>query len=496
METFLIHGEGDWHGEPFRLRTDQKAFLYRWYEYGPGGWHYKQGMRGRPRGDGKTELLAAIACLEFAGPEEFRRTTPIIHVAAAALKQAGELFSQVQIMLGGQGDTEERSPLRGLFTVMDTRIEYRDGRPGYIERIAAADSTAQGGKTTLFLADEIHEWTGRSAKVYAVVSSALEKRANARELIITTAGAAKGHMPPEAGDTIAWKLYAKGLEQRHDPLKHPRFLFDWREMDPDRDLDDPAERLAAVMEASGDAADVLWPAADRVSKWDDPEYLHSDWRRYFGNQWPDAPDDFWLSDRPTAWDDGEAEDGTIPDGAAVMVGVDMALHHDSVAVTLVHPRSDVERVWATTVFPATKGKIDHVAVLAHIRGLADRYRPLGLAYDPRFFELPAGMLEEEGWRVIEVPQSPERMGPACAHVYRQVMAGEIAHDGDPVLRAHVHAGVWREGERGRQLSKRASAQKGRGQCDALIAGVIATSELDLGGEADDEPVVLEGSLMA
>lgn len=493
METFLIHGEGDVHGQPYRLRDDQKLFLYRWYEHdGDGNWIYKQGMRGRPRGDAKTELLAAIACLEFAGPDVFRRTTPIIHVAAAALKQAGELFSQVQIMLGGQGDTEENSPLRGLFDVMDTRIEYRDGRAGYIERIAAADSTAQGGKTTLFLADEIHEWKGRSAKVYAVVSSALEKRANARELIITTAGESKGHMPAEPGDTIAWKLYAKGLEQRADPSKHPRFLFDWREMKPGRDLDDPAERLAAVLESSGDAADLLWPAQDRVDKWDDPEYLHSDWRRYFGNTWPDVPDDAWLADRPDAWADLERPKlGKIPPGAAVMVGVDMALRHDSVGVTVVHPLDDVRRVWATRVFTAQRGKIDHLAVVEHIRSLAETYTPLGLAYDPRFFELPARVLEEEGWNVVEVPQSPERMAPAAAHVYRQVMAGEIVHDGDPVLAAHVNAAVWREGDRGRVLSKKSSS----GHIDALIAGVLATSELDNPAGAD-ETEVLEGSLMS
>lgn len=497
METFLIHGEGDWHGQPFRLRPDQKRFIWRWYEHdGSGRWLHRQGLRGRPRGDGKTELLAAIACLEFAGPEQFRRTTPIVHVAAASLRNAGELFSQVQIMLGGQGDTEESSPLRGLFDVMDTRVEYKDGRAGYIERIAAEASTQQGGKTTLFLADEIHEWKGRSARVYSVISSALEKRAGARELVITTAGEAKGHLPVEPGDSLAWKLYAKGLDQRQDPRRYPRFLFDWLEAGEGYDLDDSAARRAAVIEASGDAAELLWEVQDRVDRWDDPEYLHSDWRRYFLNQWPDVADDTWLSDRPTAWADCERPKlGRIPDGGEVMVGVDMALHHDSVGVTLVHPIDDVRRAWATRVFTADRGKIDHAAVLDHIRSLPEKYRPLGVAYDPRFFELPAAMLEEEGWNVIEVPQSPERMGPAAAHVYRQIMAGEIAHDGDPILAAHVNAGVWKEGDRGRVLSKKETTRLGLGHNDALIAGVIATSELDM-TTPTEERRVLEGSLMS
>jgi hypothetical protein len=30
IENKLIFAEGDWYGQPFRRRTDQKRFLYRW----------------------------------------------------------------------------------------------------------------------------------------------------------------------------------------------------------------------------------------------------------------------------------------------------------------------------------------------------------------------------------------------------------------------------------------------------------------------------------
>lgn len=487
MEKYLIHGEGDWFGEPFRLRPDQKRFLYRWYEYDPatGNWLYRQGLRGRPRGDGKTEFLAAIAVLEFAGPRVFRRSTPIIHIAAASLKNAGELFTQVQIMCGGQDDAfADEAPLCGLFDVFDTKIQYRDGSPGYIERVAAEATTAQGGKTTLFLADEIHEWTGRRERVHSVISTALEKRFGARELNITTAGPGRGHLPVQSTDNLAWKLYAKGLDKQADPTKHPGYLFDWSDAPDTYDLADPDQRRAAILEASGDAADNLWSVDGRVEKWNDPELMHHDWRRYFVNQWVEVSDASWLADRPGVWASlRRPKLGKIPDGAPVMVGVDMALRHDSVGVTLVHPIDDTRRAWSTTVFTADRGKIDHQAVMEHIRSLPGRYTPLGLVYDPRFFELPAMILEDEDWRVIEMPQSPERMAPAAAHVYRQIMAGEIAHDGDPTLAAHVNAGVWREGDRGRILSKKASLQLGH--VDALIAGVMATWELDQ-PDIDDE----------
>lgn len=481
IESALIHGEGDLYGRPFRLLDEQKLFLWRWYEHDPtsGDWRYRQALRGEPRGGGKSEFVAAIAALEFAGPEVFRRTTPIIHVAAASRENANELFAQVAIMLGGPGDSVREAPLCGQFAVFDTEIRYRDGRPGYIQRIAAEASTAQGGKTTLFLADEVHEWTGRRERVHSVISTALDKRRNTREINLTTAGPVRGSLPPGPADGIAWRLYAKGLEARARPESHPRFLFDWREAEREYDLDDLDERRAAVLEAAGSAADRLWDLDSRVDRWNDPELRHRDFRRYFLNQWVPAGAGAWLEDDPNAWNDLADPDLSIPDGADVWIGVDMALRHDTAAVTIVYPMPDGRRLWRARVFEAVGGRIDHRGVLAYLGELARAFSVAVLAYDPRFFELPAQILGEEGWPVVEVPQSPERMGRAAELVLRQIMAAEIAHDGDPVLAAHVEAAVWRESERGRTVSKGRSL----GPIDALVAGLLASYVLDL--EADD-----------
>lgn len=494
IETALIHGEGDLYGRPFRLLDWHREFLWSWYEFEPAEddprgweWSHKQAFIGEPRGAVKTEFLAAIACLEFAGPSLFVRTTPIIHVAAASRDNAGELFGQIQIMLGGQGDSVTEAPLRGRFNVYDTKIEYRDGRPGYIERIAAEASTSQGGKTTLFLADELHEWTGRRERVHSVISSALEKRRGAREIGITTAGPRRGEIPPAPHDGIAWRLYAKGIEQRANPNLYPRFLFRWREPTRDRNLDDREERRVSLLEASGSAAGKVWDVESRLDKWTDPEFRHVDYLRYFLNQWPTAGLGSWLEDLPNAWRDLERPRlGKIPAGAEVWVGVDSALRHDTASVTLVHPIDELRRVWSSRVFVAENGRIDQIGLRAHLREISERYAVRALAYDPRFFELPAQILEEEGWPVVEVPQSPERMGRAAEFVYRQIVNGEICHDGDPVLTAHVEAAIWRQSDRGRMLSK----SKSSGPVDALIAGVLATYVLDLAAD-DDEKAPLD-----
>src|SRR5689334_18931440 len=61
IEQYCICGEGDWYGQPLKLRLDQQRFLYRWYEFCPecDEWRYDEGMRGAATGDGKTQFIAA-----------------------------------------------------------------------------------------------------------------------------------------------------------------------------------------------------------------------------------------------------------------------------------------------------------------------------------------------------------------------------------------------------------------------------------------------------
>ena len=59
------------------------------------------------------------------------------------------------------------------------------------------------------------------------------------------------------------------------------------------------------------------------------------------------------------------------------------------------------------------GKIDHLEVLDHIRGLARRYTVAEVVYDPRFREVPARLLEDEGHDLVELPQSANVRDRGC-----------------------------------------------------------------------------------
>lgn len=125
IEEHCVHGEGDFFGEPFRLRRWQRKFLYRLYELNRDGTRrYRRALWGLPKGSGKTEMAAAIAMYELCGEEH---VSPLIPVAAASFEQADLVFGVAKVM------GKESPTLRHLVEVFDTEILLRD-RPGRMYR--------------------------------------------------------------------------------------------------------------------------------------------------------------------------------------------------------------------------------------------------------------------------------------------------------------------------------------------------------------------------
>jgi len=488
MESLLICAEGDWFGKPLRLRKDQKRFVWRWYEFCPGCgyWRYDQALRGAATGDGKTTFVAGLECLELFGPPQIAPVSPNIINAAASFEQADLLFSIAGVMLGGRDQAVKEAPLCGFAEVYDTEIRRADGQPGMMKRVAAVAGTNEGGLPSLFVCDELHEWgeTGSTkARVHMVIGKSTKKRrmicrlpdgsevtrGPGRNLNITTAGFDVNH-------SLLGSMYLHGKRAERDPSIAPRLLFDWQEGE-DGDYSDPGVRRRAVSAASG-AAGVLWDVEARVREWDKPEVQHHEWIRYYGNKWVAVSEDSWLKDHPGAY---EKCQGTWEIGGhePTILAVDMALKRDSVSVRELTQLDDgrvatVNRTW----YPAD-GKIDHLEVWDYIRARATalglRFR--GLVYDPRFFELPARMLEEEGFLVIEFNQSPQIMAPAVGMAFDMIVGGQIVHDGNPDDVRQVNAAVKREQERGFTLSK----GKSRIHIDAAITlamGVDALARLE------------------
>jgi len=158
------------------------------------------------------------------------------------------------------------------------------------------------------------------------------------------------------------------------------------------------------------------------------------------------------------------------EGDPTWIGVDVGLKRDSTAVVAVQRdnKGDLHAICRLWV-PTTDNPVDITDVMQYLRELAKAYDVRAISYDPRFFDLPAKQLEDEGLPLVEVPQSVEGMTRILGSLLELIKRGELHHDGDEALRTHVLNAVARFNEHGFTLQK----SKSRGRIDGVIALSLA-----------------------
>lgn len=489
IEDNLVFAEGDWYGQPFRCRRDQKQFLYRWFEYclGCGQWHYDEALRGAATGDGKTAFVAAVVAVEFAGPEQYRDEngvvrgiappSPNIPIAAASFEQADLLYGAFSTMLGGRDNVVKEAPLCGHFEIYDTITKFTDGKPGKVYRVAAVAGTNEGGLPHLFVRDELHEWGdvgSNKARVATVIGKSTKKRktlrGSGRILSLSTAGF-------DVDRSLLGAMYKRGKRVLRMPSEAPRFLMDWQEAPEGLNYKDPAHREVAVKAAS-QAAGLQWSIADRVAEYGKPDCPPHEWIRYYANRWVDVAEESWLKDHPSAW--GDCEGGWETDDANPWCfAVDMALKHDSCSVDRIELLPDgriavTSRIWRAEDH---NGRIPHDDVWNYIKSGAIGLGFRGVVYDPRYFEVPARMLEDHGILAIEFDQSPQRMAPACGLTFKLILERQIVHDGDEDFARHVKGAVAVAQERGGFTLKKGRSKGHIDACISMCMGVWVLHEV-------------------
>lgn len=397
-----------------------------------------------------TEFIAAVVLFMLCGP--IAPQAPNIPIAAASFEQADLLFGTAKVMA-----TE--GPLKPFVEAFDTEILLRDG-PGRAFRIAAAAGTNDGGRPTLFAADELHEWTGGRARVFLVVTNSIAKRRDGMTLVISTAGS------PES--ELLRSLYDQGQRVVSGEVVDDGFVFDWREADDELDPHAGPEVRAEMARQANPHIDAFGTLPFVERRWHEiPEH---EWRRYFANQWWHAPLDSWL---PEGALEACRRDGACVDREAPFVaGVDMALRHDTAAVVVAQDGPDGVVCEAKVWVPHDGEALDIAAIEQHLRQLHRTGNLRACAYDPAWFERSAQALADDGIAMLEVPQSAARMVPAAGHAYETIVAGRLVHDFDPVVTGQVLAAVPKASGEGWRLSKGRAKHK----IDAAIALVIAVDE--------------------
>src|SRR5438876_8091069 len=96
IEAMVRLGPGDYYGEPFRLTSYQRRWIYRLFEYDPttGLYRYKRALFGTGKGNGKTPFEAALGHVCLAGP--IAPISPLVLVAASTREQADLVFGDMR----------------------------------------------------------------------------------------------------------------------------------------------------------------------------------------------------------------------------------------------------------------------------------------------------------------------------------------------------------------------------------------------------------------
>ena len=458
---YLAHPRGPMIGQPFTLEPWQQRFLREFFRLDKNGERiYRTGVLGVPRGNGKTPLAAALGLYELLT----RTDNPEIYCAAASKEQAGIAF-------GFARDFVEQGALADW--IRASKYKLSTGR-GVLQVVSSEGRLQHGRAPSASIIDELWAFeTERERQTYIALGSALHKRDNAYQLSITTAGYDKHSL---LGDiyqaALSWPDVAvskNGCLTIAKDLEHGQLMY-WYGAPADAAIDDEK-----IWRACNPASWIK--LKDLKRQLADPGLGELEFRRLHLNIWT-AARDAWLPDGCWA---GLRTDQQIPEGAEIYLGVDIGIKHDTTAVCWAHRLEDGRILLCVHVWSADPdlaahthvrgGKIRLEQIEAFILELKQRYRVREVAYDPRFFERSAELLEQAGLTMVEYMQNSRPMGDAYQSFYQHAAEGLLCHDGDPIFAAHIEATAADKTEHGWKVRKLKSSQR----IDATVAAVLAVA---------------------
>jgi phage terminase large subunit-like protein len=416
-----------------------------------------------PEGNGKTTLIAGLALYHIE-----HKPFASVPVAASSREQAENVYRQAEgfvlrserlyspvhsAIAAAKGKRKTDVP-RFLCLEGYRRINHHAG--GRIQVFAADDRTGDGVIPTLAIIDEMHRHN--DLRLYRTWSGKLAKRGG--QLIgISTAGE-----PGSDFELTRAKIAESATSVRLGAFVHARTprvaLHEWA-LAPGAEVDDMVA-VKAANPFSGITVPML------TEKFESPTMTLSRWSRFVCNR-PTREIESWLgSEGDSLWTDlAEPYDF---DESPLYLGVDVGLKRDSTAVVAVqYDEARVLHAKARFWIPTDERSVDITDVMHHIRQLAAAHAVAAVSYDPRFFDVPAKMLLDEGVPMVEIPQSVERMTTICGDLLALIRTGTVRHDGDETLTNHVLNAVPRFNEHGFTLQK----SKSRGRIDGCIALALA-----------------------
>jgi len=444
IETYCAAPKGEGFGRPMRLARFQKEWLEATLAD-----RMNVSILTTPRGNGKSSFGGAVGVWAVFDDEE--TGAPQVPVIATTIGQAiRSCYGVAASMVHAHPDLEDRAL---IYTGITTPRIYVPFNEGELFPISNAPDGLQGLDPSFALVDEIGfqpvtSWDAlrlaqgkRSRSVVTGVGTPGLNHENAlyliRSLVHEGADLPGVHFTEYAAPDSA-DIGSRATWRQANPAIRAGFL---REQVLETDY--ALARKGGVAEAN--------------------------FRIFRLGQWVFGVDSWLGPDGPALWE-GQAVTPGFTDGAPTWIGVDIALKQDTSAVVVMQRRADGRyhaeaRIWR----PTADRPVDVTDVMGFLRDQHSRFRVEGISFDPRFFDVPAKMLADEGLPMNEQPQTVERMTAAYVSLYAAIRDRRITHDGNDAFATHVLNGVARLTERGFMLEK----GKSRGKIDAAVALALA-----------------------
>jgi len=445
IEENLCFGPGDLRGVPARLDDEKRALIWRMYEV----FDKKHAMAGRRRfkrvgislakGTAKTELAAWIAaaelhpaapvrCVGWKGNQPIGGPVkdPFIVLSAYTEDQSDELcYGALKAIL-------EESLIANDFDIGLDRIMRVKG-DGKALSIAGAPNARDGARTTFQICDETHWWTlDRLKKAHQTMLANIPKRklADAWTLEITTA-------PEPGGGSIAEATMEYAQQVESGRVKDERLFFFHRQAGDEHDLKTESGARAAIIEASGPAAE--WRDIDSIVQlFKDPTTDMSYVERVYCNR--------LVKSSRKAFDVLKFKSLKAPnpvkDGDLIVLGFDGSRSNDSTGFVATHIATGFQ--WVPGVWERPYGRTDWQVPAEEVdetlSALFKNYNVFRLYADPPYWETWvakwAGEFGTE--RVIEWWTNRHKPMAYALKSYQTAMwEGAISHDGNEDLVRHI-----------------------------------------------------------
>lgn len=491
-KTAIVHTKGRWAKEPLELEPWQIAlfselllteggntFLVQpedlldpwamfkkvveepWFEILTGRRRYREAYIQMPEKQGKSTLMAALQMYGLGWDGEMGSE---VYAAATVTHQARIVFGQAQ-------QTIKRSPYlqtlvrHNVLRVFNDAIYHVD--TDSVFRVLSSDDAFNEGLNPHFVCiDEL--WAHKSRALYDTLTSRIHSGTRLDPLAVTITNAG------DDAESICHEVYRQAKDVLAGAPEARTDLFAFVPELPDEEAITDHARWKDVNPSTWTTIELLEASSKKQ-----PPFV---FRRRRLNAWTDTAD-AWLD--PVQYDACSGVLTCDPDeGDMLFLGIDLGLKRDTAAVTAVCPKNErletFSQVWGLPQedgnFPPCHTEVHDTRlpislVEEYIAGLAEMgWEIMGIAYDPYRMERSAQELADT-FMVVEFPQTDNRMVPASEDLYVDVRDQILLHDGDPVLRRHVMAGVAAETGRGWRLSKRLATRP----VDALIALAMAAS---------------------